>query len=64
MKNAAAQAGAKILSDDAKSYVIELTDSEAQINRFIANIGGYGEVLEVVRSGALGVLRGTETLRA
>lgn len=64
LKNAATQAGAKVLSDDANSYVIELTDSEAQINRFIAAVGGYGEVLEVVRSGALGILRGTETLRA
>lgn len=64
LRNIVAQAGAKILSDDANSYVIELTDSEAQINRFIANIGGYGDVLEVVRSGALGILRGTETLRA
>lgn len=64
LKNIVAQAGGKILSDDANSYVVELTDSEAQINRFIATVGGYGDVLEVVRSGALGVLRGTETLRA
>lgn len=55
-------AGATILSDDLNSYVLELTDSEARINRFIGEIGNRGEVLEVVRSGALAVLRGSETL--
>jgi acetolactate synthase I/III small subunit len=59
----AEQARAKILYDDANSYIVELTDSEAQINRFIAAAGAYGEVLEVARSGALAVLRGAGTLR-
>ena len=58
------KAGAKVLSDDAESYTVELTDSEAQINRFIAESGNFGEVLEVVRSGALAILRGATTLRA
>jgi len=58
------QVGAKILSDDPNSFVIELTDSEARINHFISVVGNYGEVLEVVRSGALAVLRGVETLRS
>ncbi len=58
------QVGAKILSDDPVSFVIELTDSEARISHFISTIGNYGEVLEVVRSGALAVLRGVETLRS
>ncbi|WP_418714541.1 hypothetical protein [Clostridioides difficile] len=44
--------------------MIELTDSEARINHFIGVVGNYGEVLEVVRSGALAVLRGVETLRS
>jgi acetolactate synthase-1/3 small subunit len=57
------QVGAKILSDDPASFVIELTDSEARINHFIGIVGNYGEVLEVVRSGALAVLHGVETLR-
>lgn len=55
--------GAKVLADEANTLVLELTDSEAQINRFISNAGSYGEVLELVRSGALAVLRGGETLR-
>lgn len=61
-KAASARAGAKVLHDDTASYTVELTDSEAQINRFIATAGAYGEVLEVVRSGALAISRGAATL--
>jgi acetolactate synthase-1/3 small subunit len=56
-------AGAKVVVDEAGTLVIELTDNEAQISRFIRSVSSYGEVLEVVRSGALAVLRGGETLR-
>ena len=62
--NAAAQrANARILSDEAESFTVEMTDSEAQINRFIAEASNLGEVLEVVRSGALAISRGAQTLR-
>ncbi|HEX7013216.1 MAG TPA: acetolactate synthase small subunit [Steroidobacteraceae bacterium] len=57
------KAGGKVLSDDPESFTVELTDSEAQINRFIAEAGDLGEVLEVVRSGALAMRRGAMTLR-
>lgn len=56
--------GGRVLSDAPDSYTVELTDSEAQINRFITDAGNFGEVLEVVRSGALAILRGATTLRA
>jgi acetolactate synthase-1/3 small subunit len=58
------KAGGRVLSDEAESFTVELTDSESQINRFIAEAGNLGEVLEVVRSGALAMLRGATTLRA
>ncbi len=58
------KAGGRVLSDAAESFTVELTDSEAQINRFIAEVWSFGEVLEVVRSGALAILRGATTLRA
>ena len=58
------KAGGEVLSDEAESFTVELTDSESQINRFIAEAGNLGEVLEVVRSGALAMLRGATTLRA
>ncbi|HEY8539412.1 MAG TPA: acetolactate synthase small subunit, partial [Steroidobacteraceae bacterium] len=64
LRAAIKKAGARVLSDDAESFTVELTDSESQINRFIAEAGNYGEVLEVVRSGALAISRGAETLRA
>jgi acetolactate synthase-1/3 small subunit len=57
-------AGARILSDEAASFTVELTDSESQINRFITAVESCGVVLEVVRSGALAISRGAETLRA
>jgi acetolactate synthase-1/3 small subunit len=63
LNSAVQEAGGKVLSDDAESYTVELTDSESQINRFIAEAGNLGEVLEVVRSGALAMLRGATTLR-
>ncbi len=58
------KAGGKVLSDEAESFTVELTDSESQINKFIAEAGNLGEVLEVVRSGALAMLRGATTLSA
>jgi acetolactate synthase-1/3 small subunit len=64
LNSAVQKAGGKVLSDDSESYTVELTDSESQINRFIAEAGNLGEVLEVVRSGALAMLRGATTLRA
>ena len=51
----ATEAGARILSSEQASFVIELTSSEAQVNRFIAAAGQFGEVREIVRSGALGL---------
>ena len=56
-------ANGRVLSDAAESFTVELTDSEAQINRFIAEVTSCGEVLEVVRSGPLAILRGATTLR-
>lgn len=64
LRGAIAKAGARVLSDDVESFTVELTDSESQINRFIAEVGSFGEVLEVVRSGALAISRGAATLRA
>lgn len=58
------KAGGRVLSDEAESFTVELTDSEVQINKFIDEVGSFGEVLEVVRSGALAISRGATTLRA
>jgi len=63
LQAAVRRAGGRVLSDEADSFTVELTDSEAQINRFIAEVGNLGELLEVVRSGALAISRGAGTLR-
>ena len=49
------QTGARILSAEPANFVVELTSSEAQVNHFIAAAGQFGEVRDVVRSGALGL---------
>ena len=56
-------AGGRILSGALANFVIELTSSEAQVSRFLAQASQRGEVLEVVRSGALGILHGGATLK-
>jgi acetolactate synthase small subunit len=36
---------------------VELTTTETEIGEFIADVGAFGEVIEVVRSGVLGMSR-------
>jgi acetolactate synthase-1/3 small subunit len=60
--SATQRAGGRVLWDAADSFTIELTSSEADINRFIAEVANFGEVLEVVRSGALAIQKGRQTL--
>ena len=62
--SAAQKAGGRVLWDAADSFTVELTSSEAEINRFIAEISNFGEVLEVVRSGALAIQKGKEVLES
>ena len=53
--------GGKVLSAK-PSYIVELTSTEAEISEFIANVGAFGEVVEVVRSGVLGISRASPRL--
>lgn len=52
-----ARAGGKVLSVSGAAHILELTSSEAQINAFVADAARSGQILEVVRSGVLGVAR-------
>ncbi len=56
------EAAGRILAGSLSSFVVELTSGEAQVSRFIAQVSQYAEVLEVVRSGALGIRHGTSTV--
>ena len=47
--------GGRVLSSESGQYVVELTASESEINGFIAELASGAELLEVVRSGALGM---------
>jgi acetolactate synthase-1/3 small subunit len=63
LRKAVDAANARVLADDPASFTIEFTDSEAIVSRFIATASNFGEVLEVVRSGALAVYSGATTLK-
>jgi acetolactate synthase I/III small subunit len=54
--------GGKALSSDPASYIVERAGTELEISEFIANVGAFGEIIEVVRSGALGIARGDPRL--
>jgi acetolactate synthase I/III small subunit len=64
LRELVAQAGGKVLAETADCHIVELTHSEAQVSAFIASAAGCGEIIEVVRSGALGVTRGAQSLQA
>jgi acetolactate synthase-1/3 small subunit len=56
--------GGRVLDPAVEGFVVELTASEAEINSFIKELGELAELLEVVRSGALGISRSARPLRA
>jgi acetolactate synthase-1/3 small subunit len=56
--------GGKVLSANPSSYIVELTSTEAGIGEFIANVAAFGEIVEVVRSGVLGIARANHRLHA
>jgi acetolactate synthase-1/3 small subunit len=51
------RAGGRTLSARPSSYIVEISGTEAEVSEFIAAAGGCGEIIEVVRSGALGISR-------
>lgn len=53
----------KILSGALTHFVVVLTNSEAEINHFIGQASQHAELLEVVRSGALGIAAGPRSMR-
>ena len=54
--------GGRVLSSNPSSYIVELTSTETEIGEFIANVGAFGEIIEVVRSGVLGISRANPRL--
>ena len=58
------RAGGKVLSANPSSFIMELASTEVEIGEFIANVSAFGEIVEVVRSGALGISRANPRLHA
>ena len=57
-----AQAGGRVLNTDPESFIVELSANEADASRFMREAAQFGELLEVVRSGALGISRRARSL--
>lgn len=55
--------GGRVIDPASDAFIVELTASEAEINRFITDLSSGAELLEVVRSGALGISRLGRNLR-
>ena len=55
--------GGRVLDPSTDSFIVELLGSEAEVNGFMNEVASHGELLEVVRSGALGISRSARSLR-
>jgi len=56
------RAGGRVLEPSPEGFVVELTASEAEVNKFVGDLGERTELIEVVRSGALAVGRNARAL--
>jgi acetolactate synthase I/III small subunit len=56
------RAGARVLSSNPSIYIVEVVGTEREIGEFIVSIGKFGEIIEVVRSGVLGIARSNPKL--
>ncbi|MGO9624286.1 MAG: acetolactate synthase small subunit [Steroidobacteraceae bacterium] len=54
--------GGRMLASSPSSTIVELTSTEIEIGEFIATVGAFGEIVEVVRSGVLGISRANARL--
>ncbi|HLY51575.1 MAG TPA: acetolactate synthase small subunit, partial [Steroidobacteraceae bacterium] len=58
------RAGGRVLDPATEGFIVELTASEAEVNALVADLSRNAQLLEVVRSGALGIPRTARALRA
>jgi acetolactate synthase-1/3 small subunit len=57
------RSGGRVLDPALDGFIVELTASEAEVTGFVEELGKRAELLEVVRSGALGISRTARALR-
>lgn len=51
------RAGGRVLDPASEGFIVELTASEQEVDQFVTDLGKGAEIVEVVRSGALGISR-------
>ncbi len=51
------RAGGRVLDPASDGFIVELTASEQEVDQFVTDLGKGAEIVEVVRSGALGISR-------
>lgn len=62
VESQARRMGGKVLSSSPSSYIVELTSTETEIGEFIAEVASFSSIIEVVRSGVLGISRGNKRM--
>jgi acetolactate synthase-1/3 small subunit len=55
--------GGRVLDPAPDGFVVELTASEAEVTAFVAELARQAQILEIARSGALGMGRSARALR-
>jgi acetolactate synthase-1/3 small subunit len=50
--------GGRVLEPGLEHFIVELTASELEVDRFVRDLADGAELLEVVRSGTLGIAKG------
>jgi acetolactate synthase-1/3 small subunit len=58
-----ARSGGSVLDPSCECFIVELLGSEAEISALLRQLAQHAELVEVVRSGALGISRGRQALR-
>jgi acetolactate synthase-1/3 small subunit len=53
----------RVLHESEQNFTLELTGTNEEVDGFISDISGCAEILAVVRSGAMAVSRGEQSLR-
>jgi len=51
------RAGGRVLDPASDGFIVELTASEQEVDQFVIDLGKGAAIVEVVRSGALGISR-------
>ena len=57
------RAGGRVIDPAIDGFVAEMIGSESDVNRYIADLGAGAPLLEVVRSGALGISRNARPMK-